>query len=238
MTGVIGAMEDEVRLLRSLMKYTRTRTAGPFDFISGELEGRETVLLRCGIGKVNAALGAAFLIHEYHPDLIINTGSAGGIDPSLQFGDAVISTGLLYHDVDLTGFNYEPGRIPGCPAVFPVKEDLILRTERASRELKAEKILPENFNCIRGIIGSGDIFMCDPGRIAALRKSFPQVKAVEMEGAAVAHTCFLFNIPVLVIRALSDIAGTESPMTFDEFLPIASMHSGQLVCRIVKEYEV
>jgi adenosylhomocysteine nucleosidase len=238
MTGVIGAMEDEVKLLRSLMKYTQTKTVGPFEFISGELEGRETVLLRCGIGKVNAALGAASLIQGYHPGLLINTGSAGGIDPALKFGDAVISTGLIYHDVDLTGFKYAPGQIPGCPAVFPVKEDLILRAERAVAELKAEKILPEGFNAVRGVIASGDIFMCEPGRIDALRKTFPQVKAVEMEGAAVAHTCFLFNIPVLIIRALSDIAGVESPVTFDEFLPAASMHSGQIVCRIIKEYGV
>jgi adenosylhomocysteine nucleosidase len=238
MIGVIGAMEDEVKLLRSLMKYTQSKTIGPFEYISGELEGRETVLLRCGIGKVNAAVGTTLLIHEYHPDLVINSGSAGGIDRSLKFGDAVISTGLLYHDVDLTGFKYPPGQLPGCPVVFPVKEDLLLRAERAVAELKAEEILPKQFNGIRGIIGSGDIFMCEPGRIEVLRKVFPQVCAVEMEGAAAAHTCFMFKIPVLIIRALSDIAGVESPMAFDEFLPVASKHSGQIVCRIIKEYEV
>ncbi|MDR1428857.1 MAG: 5'-methylthioadenosine/S-adenosylhomocysteine nucleosidase [Spirochaetaceae bacterium] len=238
MIGVIGAMEDEVKMLRSLMKYTQTRAVGPFEFISGELEGREAVLLRCGIGKVNAALGTAFLIREYRPDLVINTGSAGGIDPALKFGDAVISTGLLYHDVDLTGFKYVPGQLPGCPAVFPVKEDLILRAERAVVELKAEEILPRGFNGTRGVIASGDVFMYESGRINAVRKLFPQVKAVEMEGAAVAHACFLFAVPFLIIRALSDIAGAESPVTFDEFLPAASTHSGQIVCRIIREYEV
>jgi adenosylhomocysteine nucleosidase len=238
MIGVIGAMEDEVKLLRSLMKYTRTKTTGPFEYISGELEGRETVLLRCGIGKVNAAAGTTLLIHEYHPDLVINSGSAGGIDRNLKFGDAVISTGLLYHDVDLTGFKYQPGQLPGCPLVFPVKEDLILRAERAVAELRTEKILPEAFNGVRGVIGSGDVFMCEPARIEALRKIFPQVCAVEMEGAAVAHVCSMFKVPVLIIRALSDIAGVESPVAFDEFLPVASQHSGQIVCRIIKEYEV
>ncbi|MDR2110197.1 MAG: 5'-methylthioadenosine/S-adenosylhomocysteine nucleosidase, partial [Spirochaetaceae bacterium] len=166
------------------------------------------------------------------------SGSAGGVDRSLKFGDAVISTGLLYHDVDLTGFKYQPGQLPGCPAVFPVKEDLILRAERAVAELKTEKILPGEFNGVRGIIGSGDVFMCDPARIESLRKIFPQVCAVEMEGAAAAHACFMFKVPVLIIRALSDIAGLESPMAFDEFLPVASLHSGQIVCRIIKEYEV
>ncbi|MDR1177959.1 MAG: 5'-methylthioadenosine/S-adenosylhomocysteine nucleosidase [Spirochaetaceae bacterium] len=238
MIGVIGAMEDEVKILRSRMKYTQTKAVGPFEFISGELEGREAVLLRCGIGKVNAALGTAFLIREYRPGLVINSGSAGGIDPSLNFGDAVISTGLLYHDVDLTGFKYVPGQLPGCPAVFLVKEDLILRAERAVAELKAEKLLPPKFNGVRGVIASGDVFMCESTRINAVKELFPLVKAVEMEGAAVAHTCFLFNIPFLIIRALSDIAGAESPMTFDEFLPAASAHSGQIVCRIIKEYEV
>jgi adenosylhomocysteine nucleosidase len=235
MIGVIGAMENEVRLLRSLMKYVQSKTVTPFEFIYGELEGREIVLLQCGIGKVNAAVGSALLIREYAPELVINTGSAGGIDKNLSFGDVVISTGLVYHDVDLTGFKYEPGQLPGYPPVFPVKEDLVLRAERAVASLKAEKLLPEKFNSVRGIIGSGDIFMCEPEKIEAMKKRFPQIRAVEMEGAAIAHTCFMFNIPALIIRSLSDIAGVESPMAFDEFLPVASMYSGQIVCRIIKE---
>jgi adenosylhomocysteine nucleosidase len=236
MIGIIGAMEDEVTKLRSVIAAGRSETIGGFEMVSGVLEGKSVALLRCGIGKVNAAVGCALLIHRYNPALVINTGSAGGIDSALNFGDIVISSGLVYHDVDVTAFGYDPGQLPGQPAVFPVQEDLILEAEQAVDELKREKILPGNLNHRRGLIGSGDTFMADPQRIAAVRKLFPALGAVEMEGAAIAHTCALFKIPALVIRALSDIAGAESPVAFEEFLPIASKHSGDIVRRIVRNH--
>ncbi|MDR0400422.1 MAG: 5'-methylthioadenosine/S-adenosylhomocysteine nucleosidase [Treponema sp.] len=235
MTGIIGAMEDEVVLLKSWMDWIETFRIGGFEFFKGTLEGKPVVLLRCGIGKVNAAVGCALLIDRCKPGMVINTGSAGGIDRSLTFGDAVISTGLCYHDVDVTGFHYAPGQIPGQPAVFPVEESLIDRAERAVGELKAEGLLPESFNHVRGIIASGDVFMRDPGRIDLVRGTFPEVRAVEMEGAAVAHTCALFSVPFLIIRSLSDIAGRESPVAFEQFLPAAAKHSAEIVRRIVTD---
>jgi adenosylhomocysteine nucleosidase len=234
MVGIIGAMDDEMALLQSGMELDQTVTIGAFTFFSGRLEGKPVVLLRCGIGKVQAAVGCALLIHTFKPDLVINTGSAGGIDPALCFGDAIISTGLVYHDVDITAFNYAPGQLPGQPQIFPVHETLVTLAEQAVDELKREKSLPENFNHRRGLIGSGDVFMHESGRIAALRRVFPDIAAVEMEGAAIAHCCRLFSVPALVIRALSDIAGVESPVKFEEFLPVASKHSAEIVRRIVK----
>ncbi|MHB9293536.1 adenosylhomocysteine nucleosidase [Hollandina sp. SP2] len=234
MIGIIGAMEDEVILLRSALINQQVKTIGGFDFFIGELEGKPVVLLRSGVGKVNAAIGCALLITAYQPDLVINTGSAGGIDPMLNCGDAIISDGVVYHDVDVTAFNYAPGQLPGMPGVFPVPEDLINRASQAVEALKQEGKLPPGFNHVRGLIGSGDVFMHEPDRIAAVRTLFPDMKAVEMEGAAVAHTCFLFKVPALIIRALSDIAGTESPWTFAEFLPVAAKHSAEIVLRIIR----
>jgi adenosylhomocysteine nucleosidase len=236
MIGIIGAMEDEVLFLRSAIEAGQVETAGGFEMTSGTLENKQVVLLRCGIGKVNAAVGCTVLINRYNPSLVINTGSAGGIDPSLRFGDAVISEGLVYHDADITAFGYAHGRIPGCPPVFPIEENLIRLAEQAVDELKREGALAADFRHCRGLIGSGDVFVHKPEHIAVLRRLFPNLGAVEMEGAAIAHTCFLFKIPVLIIRALSDIAGTESPLAFDEFLPIASKHSGDIVRRIVRNY--
>ncbi|MDR2102130.1 MAG: 5'-methylthioadenosine/S-adenosylhomocysteine nucleosidase [Treponema sp.] len=236
MIGIIGAMEDEVTLLRGAIEESRVETLGGFDFFQGRLEKKPVVLLRCGIGKVNAAVGCALLITQYHPLLVINTGSAGGIDPALNFGDAIISEGLLYHDVDVTAFGYAPGQLPGQPPLFPVPEKLIQLTEQAVDDLKREGRLPAAFNHLRGLIGSGDVFMHEPGRIAAVRRLFPDLKAVEMEGAAIAHTCALFSVPALIIRALSDIAGSESPVTFNEFLPVASKHSAEIVRRIIRDY--
>ncbi|MDR1863224.1 MAG: 5'-methylthioadenosine/S-adenosylhomocysteine nucleosidase [Treponema sp.] len=237
MIGIIGAMEEEVALLRSAMTGSKVEASGVFEFVAGTLEGKDAVLLRCGIGKVNAAVGCALLIGGYKPELVINTGSAGGIDPSLSFGDVIISDGLLYHDVDVTAFDYAPGQLPGQPPVFPVPGNLVREGERAVDELKREGVLPGALNHVRGIIGSGDVFMHDPDRIGKLRETFPQVRAVEMEGAAIAHACALFKVPAVIIRALSDIAGLESPVSSGEFLPMASKHSAEIVRRIMKNYE-
>jgi adenosylhomocysteine nucleosidase len=237
MIGIIGAMEDEIVLLRSALVQPQIENLYGFELCGGDLEGKRVVLLRCGIGKVNAAVGCALLITAYKPDLVINTGSAGGIDPSLNCGDAVIAEGLIHHDVDVTAFHYAPGQVPGMPGVFPVPEDLISRAEQAVDDLKQEGILPATFNHARGLIGSGDVFMHEPERIALVRKLFPELKAVEMESAAIAQTCFLFKVPALIIRALSDIAGVESPVTFSEFLPVASKYSAEIVRRLVRDCE-
>jgi len=234
MIGIIGAMEMELELLCDIMGKYKTETAGAFEFFTGRIEHKDVTLLRCGIGKVNAAVGCALLIQFFKPELVINTGSAGGVKKGLKFGDAVISTGLVYHDVDITAFNYAPGQLPGQPQIFPVDEKYIKLAEDAVDELKKEKHLPDDFNHCRGLIGSGDVFMHEPARIENVCKTFPDLAALEMEGAAIAHCCKLFSVPSLVIRALSDIAGTQSPVSFDEFLPIASKHSANIVMRILK----
>jgi len=243
MIGIIGAMEDELLFLREIMGKFITQKVGEFEFHTGKIENRDITLLQCGIGKVNAAVGCAVLIQRFKCTAIINTGSAGGISriqgtesEMPKVGDAVISSGLLYHDVDVTAFNYLPGQLPRQPQIFPVNEDLSRLAETAVDELKKEAVLPADFNHRRGIIGSGDIFMHKPEHIEKVRALFPDMAAVEMEGAAIAHCCHLFSIPVIVIRALSDIAGVESPLTFKEFLPIASKHSAHIVTRIVKLY--
>jgi len=235
MIGIIGAMEGEMSLLCETMGKYETSKSGVFEFFTGKIEGKDVTLLRCGIGKVNAAVGCALLIQQFKPDFVVNTGSAGGLKKDQKFGDAIISTGLVYHDVDVTAFNYKPCQLPGQPQIFPVDEKYVALGEKAVDELKQEKILPADFNHCRGLIGSGDVFMHEPGRIANVCKIFPDMAAVEMEGAAIAHSCSLFSVPALVIRALSDIAGAESPMSFNEFLPIASKHSAQIVMRIVKK---
>jgi adenosylhomocysteine nucleosidase len=237
MIGIIGAMEDEVTLLKEALEDIHLESIGAYEFYRGLLEKKPVALLRCGIGKVNAAVGCALLIDHCKPDLVINTGSAGGIDPSLSFGDVVISEGLVYHDVDVTAFGYAAGQLPGMPVVLEIPEDLIRRGEAAVDSLKQEGLLPADFAHRRGLIGSGDVFMHEAGRIAGLRAAFPDIKAVEMEGAAIAHACRLLGTPALIIRSLSDIAGSESPVKFEEFLPVASKHSGTIVRRIVRDWQ-
>ena len=237
MIGIIGAMGQEISCLCKAMGKYDYKKINNFEFYTGKIAKKKCTVLRSGIGKVNAAVGCSILIQRFHPDFIINTGSAGGLLPDQKIGDAIISTGLVYHDVDLTAFNYVPGQLPGQPAIFPVDERFVKIAEDAIDELKNEKILPDSINHVRGLIGSGDTFVHQPLHIEELRRRFPNVAAVEMEGAAIAHCCKLFSVPALVIRALSDIAGTESPMSFEEFLPIASSHSAQIVMRIVNKLD-
>jgi adenosylhomocysteine nucleosidase len=234
MIGIIGAMDEEIALLRAYLKNPQKEKIASFEFLTGELDGKAVALLRCGIGKVNSAVGCSILLDRFKPRFVVNTGSTGGIDPSLSFGDAVISTGLIQHDVDVTGFNYALGQVPGMPTVFPTPKNLIEAAKKAIDALKQEGVLPATFNYTQGIIGSGDIFMHSPERIAEMRNKFPDIQAVDMEAAAIAHACYLFETPCLIIRSLSDIAGVESPITFDKFLPIAARNSAEILYRLIK----
>jgi adenosylhomocysteine nucleosidase len=233
MIGIIAAMEKELSLLCETMGKFETHKIAGFEYFTGKISGKDVVLLCCGLGKVNAAVGCTILIQQFKPICIINTGSAGGINPALKIGDAIISTGLFYHDVDVTAFGHIPGQIPRMPLIFSADEKLIEVAENAVDKLKKEGILPASFNHCRGILGTGDSFICDSKHIAEIIKVFPDVAAVEMEGAAIAHCCYLFSLPFLVIRALSDVAGTESPLSFEAFLPMASKHSADIVIKIL-----
>ncbi|MCX7655741.1 MAG: 5'-methylthioadenosine/S-adenosylhomocysteine nucleosidase, partial [Treponemataceae bacterium] len=143
-----------------------------------------------------------------------------------------------YHDVDVTAFGYEIGQIPGHPPLFTADQKSEEIAEKAFENLKKEGVLPSSVRCTRGIIGSGDSFMHNPERIMELKKQFPTVCAVEMEGAAIAHTCSLFGVPFVILRAISDVAGKESPYSFEEFLHLASHHSSVLVQKMLTLFGV
>jgi adenosylhomocysteine nucleosidase len=225
MIGIIGAMAPEMELLTRALVGTSERTAAGMTFRTGTLEGKAVVLLQCGIGKVNAAVGTALMVELFHPAAILNTGSAGGLLPSQTFGDTVVSTAVVHHDVDVTPFGYAPGQVPGLPTAFPSDPALV---DLANRCLAG---VPHT----TGVIGSGDVFVCEPGVIARIRATFPDLCAVEMEAAAIAQVCHQTKTPFVVVRALSDIAGKESPMKFDEFLPLASKNSSRLVLDMLKQ---
>ncbi|UTW13493.1 5'-methylthioadenosine/S-adenosylhomocysteine nucleosidase [Marinobacterium rhizophilum] len=225
--GIIGAMDQEVELLKSALQPIEEHQYAGFSFFSGQMHGQSVVLLKSGIGKVNAAVSTALLLQVFKPDCIINTGSAGGFDEQLDVGDIVISTEVRHHDVDVTVFGYEPGQVPGLPAAF--EPDLLLAqlAEQCIGQMQGMKT-------VRGLIATGDSFMNCAERVTKTRALFPTMKAVEMEAAAIAQTCHCFDVPFIVIRALSDIAGKESNLSFDQFLETAATHSAQMVMAIVK----
>lgn len=224
--AVIGAMEQEVELLRNALTNTETQTIANSEYTTGTYEGKEVVLLKSGIGKVNAAMSTTILLHTFKPDVVINTGSAGGYDSALEVGAVVISDEVRHHDVDVTIFGYEMGQVPQMPPAFKSDEKLMDIAKQAVTEVGEHQYGV-------GLICSGDSFMNDPVRVEKVREYFPQMKAVEMEAAAVAQVCHQFSTPFVVIRALSDIAGKESNISFDEFLPVAAKHSTEIVLKAI-----
>lgn len=225
--AVIGAMEEEVELLRAAISNPKTTVIANSEYTEGTYEGKDVVLLKSGIGKVNAAMSTTILLHEFKPDVVINTGSAGGYDENLEVGAIVISDEVRHHDVDATIFGYEIGQVPQMPPAFKSDEKLMQAAEHAVQKIGEHQ-------AATGLITTGDAFMNDPVRVEVVRKQFPTMKAVEMEAAAVAQVCYQFGTPFVVIRALSDIAGKESNISFDEFLPVAAKHSTQIVLETIK----
>ena len=224
--AIIGAMEEEVALLRDNIEGRTQETVAGCEFTFGHMHGIEVILLRSGIGKVNAAMSTTILLEKYKPDCIINTGSAGGYNPALNVGDAVISTEVRHHDVDVTAFGYEYGQVPQLPAAFKADEKLIAAAVGAANEI-------DGFQVEQGLIVTGDSFMEDPKRVEFVRSKFEDLQAVEMEAAAIAQVAYRFNIPFVIIRSLSDIAGKESEVSFDQFIDKAARNSAALVMKIV-----
>jgi adenosylhomocysteine nucleosidase len=225
--GIIGAMEPEVAILKAQLLNPTTSTFGGYQFHQGQLNGTDVVIVQSGIGKVAAALATLLLIDKYQPDYVVNTGSAGGFEQGLKVGDIVVSSEVRYHDVDLTVFGYEIGQLPANPAAYIPHPTLVEAAKSGIVQLK-------NIQALVGLITTGDTFMTADDDIAKARKNFPTMAAVEMEGAAIAHTCHQFNTPFVVIRSMSDIAGKESPSSFEAYLETASVNSSQLVVNMLE----
>lgn len=223
--GIIGAMEEEVALLRAKISGGETQKIAGCEIYTGRLNGVEIALLKSGIGKVSAAMGATLLLEHCRPDVVINTGSAGGLAPTLTVGDIVVSTEVRYHDADVTAFGYEYGQMAACPPAFIADATLI---EIAEQSIKALSL-----HAVRGLVVSGDAFINGAERLAAIRRHFPQAIAVEMEATAIGHVCHNFQIPFVVIRAISDVADSESHLSFEEFLATAAKQSSLMVENVV-----
>jgi adenosylhomocysteine nucleosidase len=226
--AIIGAMEEEVQILRDKLEGGVVELIAGCEFTAGGTQGIEIVLLKSGIGKVNAAMSTTILLERYQPDYVINTGSAGGFLQTLNVGDVVISTEVRHHDVDVTAFGYEYGQVPGLPPGFKANELLVEAATQAVHELS-------DIQVVKGTIATGDSFMNDPERVEFVRSKLPNLYAVEMEAAAVAQVCHQYNVPFVVIRALSDIAGKESNVSFDQFLQKAALHSSEVVVSMVQQ---
>ncbi|WP_077621425.1 5'-methylthioadenosine/S-adenosylhomocysteine nucleosidase [Sediminibacillus massiliensis] len=226
--GIIGAMDEEVELLKNSMNIELEEEVAGCQFVKGSLGNKAVVLLKSGIGKVNAAMATTILHERYQPDQVINTGSAGGFAEDLNVGDLIISSEVTHHDVDVTAFDYEYGQVPGMPAAYKADDTLVETAMSATESIKT--ILAK-----KGLIATGDSFMSDKERVDFVREKFPDMLAAEMEAAAIAQVCHQYGVPFVVIRALSDIAGKESSVSFDTFLEQAAGNAANLIIKMVEK---
>ncbi len=231
MLGIIGAMSEEVANLKAEMEDVLVCSAAGMDFYQGTLHGKEVVIVRSGIGKVNGAICSQILIDQYHVTGIINTGIAGSLRNEINIGDIVLSKDTLQHDMDATGFGYPVGQIPQMDnSVFEGDSRMI----EAAREC-CEEVIPE-IGVFVGRVVSGDQFISDKGKKAWLTETFDGY-CTEMEGAAIAQTAYLNKIPFLIIRAISDKADDSAIMSYEEFEAKAIEHSVNLVTALVEKLD-
>ena len=219
--GIIGAMEKEVETLKAAMGGASVETHTGMEFFRGNLNGADVVVVRCGVGKVNAALCVQILADLYHVTHIINTGIAGSLDADLDIGDVAVSTDLMYHDFQVTAFGYPWGKVPGLDVVaFPADGRLAALAEQACKA--------QGIGCKLGRIVSGDQFIASDTEKETILVRVGGL-CTEMEGAAIAHAAYRNGIPFVVIRAISDKADHSADMDYPAFERQAAQRSARLV---------
>lgn len=204
--GIIVAMEKELVQLRSLLDEATTERRHTKDFIRGYISGHEVIMQQCGMGKVNAAIGCVEMMNAYQPELVISTGVAGGADVSMNVGDVVVGTTYVYHDA-YCGHEVAYGQLVGLPAMF-----------HSPNELVDKALSLEGDNRIHaGQMVSGDWFVDTKDKMREILTHFPEAKAVDMESCSIAHTCYLYKVPFISFRIISDIPlkDTDASMYFD-----------------------
>lgn len=223
--GIIFAMEEELEELLKYLKIEKEYTIFDLSFYEGIINGVYCVMVRSGVGKVNAARATQILIDNIKVDYIFNIGVAGGISKSLKVGDIVIGEKLVQHDFDITAFNHDKGYIPEIGVYIQV-DDYLFRL--ANNVLKSD----DKINVVSGVISSGDIF-CTEIKMGQKINSKFNALCVEMEGASVAQICYLNHIPFLVLRSISDTPNNDNVITYEEFLKYSSKNIAYAMSKIL-----
>ena len=211
--GIIIAMDKEFRRISELLDGLKVEIDGGRKFVTGRLGDNELVLHQCGIGKVNAAIGASEMIRRYNPDLMVSTGCAGGGRTDMEVMDIVASTELAYHDVycgEAMGKTVY-GQVQGMPARYTSPSELVEKAKAVSPRVHA------------GLIVTGDCFVDSKEKMREIVGHFPEAAAVDMESAAIAQTCHIYGIPFISFRVISDIPlnDTNAAMYHDFWNTIA-----------------
>lgn len=226
--GIIGAMIEEVEILRDKMEIESTETIAGMEFYKGTLDGENIVLVQSGVGKVNAAACTQVLVDHFGVDYLINSGVAGALNPDITIGDIVISTDAVQHDVDITALGEKPGVISRMDSsYFGADEKLIQLAQSAAEGLAGD------INVFQGRIASGDQFIASTEQKEWITENFSPY-AVEMEGAAIAHVAQLNEVPFVIIRAISDDAGGEADIKYEDFVKTAAENASQMIEEMIK----
>lgn len=227
MLGIIGAMEGEVSKLKEQMEDAVITKKASMEFYKGTIKGKEVVVVRSGIGKVNAAVCAQILIDDFHVSAIINTGIAGSLKNEINIGDIVLSTDAVQHDVNAGSFGYPKGQIPGLDVLaFQADENLIEKAYAI-----CEKVNPD-ISVFRGRVVTGDQFISQREIKNNIANTFDGM-CTEMEGAAIAQVAYLNHIPFLIVRAISDKADDSADMDYEIFEAQAIKHSMNLTLELI-----
>jgi len=227
--GIIGAMSIEIEALKNQMSETTAVDRAGMTFYEGIFEGVPSVLVVCGVGKVNAAMCAQVLCDAFAVTHIVNTGVAGSLCAELDIGDFVISTEAIYHDFDCHVLNshYVVGQVPGLSVrAFPADPALIECAYAAAQCVNAG-------HASKGIVASGDQFVCSKEQKTQIIENTGAI-CTEMEGAAIAHTAWRNGVPFVVIRAISDKADDSAEMDYPTFEAIAAKRSTELTTKMAR----
>lgn len=228
MIGIIGAMDEEVISLKRKMHVTEQREIAGMTFFIGTVEDKEVAVVRCGIGKVNAAVCTQILVDIFNVEYVINTGVAGGLYPELNIGDIVVSSDTVEHDMDASAVGNPRGEIPRMQKTyFEADAKLIEAAKAAAESLKGDQ------KVFVGRVASGDQFICSMRVKEDIYSTFTAYCA-EMEGAAIAHTCYLNQVPFVIIRAISDKADQSADINFEEFVDIAAKNASKMIEGILR----
>jgi len=218
MIGIIGAMDVEVRDLRADMTDLRSEKHASMEFCIGRLNGKDVVVVRSGVGKVNAAVCTQILSDIYKVDAVINTGVAGSLRAEINIGDIVVSTDAIQHDMEATCFGYEPGEVPQMgKRTFDADEKLRALIVKTCHEVNPD------IGVFEGRVASGDRFVAGDENKRHIREVYGGC-CTEMEGCAIAQAAWLNHIPFVIIRAISDKADGSAVMDYDEFEAKAAVH--------------
>lgn len=228
MIGIIGAMESEVTAIYDQMTSKEIVEYNGIKFYKGQLSGKDVVVIQCGIGKVNAALCTQLLILKFGVEKIINTGIAGAVGKGLNIYDFVVSTSAVYHDFDTTFFGYKLGQVPGMPETFEADSKMV----EVALSAFGNSDLSKEHKITKGLIASGDQFIAGGEKKAFIVSNF-QPMCVEMEGCAIAHTCFKNKVPFVIVRCMSDCADDTVETSYDEAK--ASVLSSTMLLSFIKE---